>query len=74
MQEGPFGTDEFFYLYIEEGKFMPKQLKLKIRSLKIYLDTINALLSEDCVSASFVENIKLICLCALMGCTCTPYE
>lgn len=24
LNEGPYGTDEFFYSYIEEGKFLPK--------------------------------------------------
>lgn len=44
MLDGPSGTDEFFYQFEEEGKFMPNQLKLKIKSLKIYLDAINALI------------------------------
>lgn len=74
LLEGPFGTDEFFYSYMEEGKFLPHQLKLKIKSLKIYLDTIYALVQEDCVCPQFVENIKLISQCALMGCTHLPQE
>lgn len=69
LQEGPAGTDQFFYQYKQEDKFMPKQLKLKIKSLKVYLDTIYAIVSEDCVSPAFVEDLKLICQCALMGCS-----
>ena len=42
-------------------EFYAKQLKLKIKSLKVYLDTIYALVSEDCVSPAFIEDLKLIC-------------
>jgi hypothetical protein len=45
------------------------ELKVKIRSLKIYLDTIWALISEDCLDPKFIENVKLICQCALLGCS-----
>lgn len=48
---------------------MPKQLKPKIKSLKIYLDTIYSLVAEDCIDPKFIENIKLICQCALAGCS-----
>jgi len=69
LTEGPYGTEEFFYSYIEEGKYLPQQLKLKIKSVKIYFDTIYALVHEDTVSPGFIENIKMISLCALMGCS-----
>jgi hypothetical protein len=48
LQEGPKGTADFFYQH-SDRKFMPTQLKLKIKSLKVYLDTIYSLISEDCV-------------------------
>jgi len=66
LLDGPVGTENFFYQY-RERKFLPSQLKLKIKSLKIYLDTMYALVAEDCVDPRFVENIKLVCQCTLMG-------
>ena len=43
LLEGPNDTKDFFYRH-NERKFMPKQLKLKIRSLKMYLDTVFSLI------------------------------
>ena len=68
LQEGPQGTDSFFYHH-NKRKFSPKSLKVKIKSLKVYLDTIHALISEDCVDGQFIEDVKMICQCALMGST-----
>ena len=42
-------------------------LKLKIKSLKVYLDAIHALIQEDCVDKVFIDEVKLVCQCALMG-------
>jgi hypothetical protein len=66
LKEGPDGTDSFFYHH-SKRKFPPHLLKLKIKSLKVYLDAILALIEEDCVDKVFIEEIKLICQCALMG-------
>jgi hypothetical protein len=42
-------------------------LKLKIKSLKVYLDCIYAILREDLIEPKFVANVKLICQSALLG-------
>jgi hypothetical protein len=73
LQEGPTGTESFFYSY-EERKFVPSQLKLKIKSVKIYFDTTLALVSEDCVDQNFIETIKLASQCALIGSLHYPPE
>jgi len=66
LLEGPEGTEKFFYRH-QQRKFHAKQLKIKIRSLKVYLDTIYALIDQDCVDPVFIENCKLVCQCALIG-------
>ena len=40
---------------------------LKIKSLKIYLDVIHNIINEDLIDLRFIENVKLICQCALLG-------
>lgn len=40
---------------------------MKIKSLKIYLDSIFDLIHEDLIDPKFIENIKFICQCALLG-------
>lgn len=66
LLEGIKGTQQAF-----ENKFTRKfaysHVKLKIKSLKIYLDAIYFLLAEDCVSPKFIQNIKLVCECAMVG-------
>jgi len=42
-------------------------LKLKIKSLKIYLDIIYTILQEDQIDPKFIANVKLICQAALLG-------
>ena len=42
-------------------------MKLKIKSLKVYLDCIYAVLREDLIEPKFVANVKLICQSALLG-------
>ena len=66
LQMGPQGTDSFFYHH-QERTFHRDQLKVKIKSLKIYLDTTLALITEDCVDSVFVENTMYICQCAILG-------
>mmetsp|Transcript_30174 Transcript_30174/g.46116 ORF Transcript_30174/g.46116 Transcript_30174/m.46116 type:complete len:129 (-) Transcript_30174:6553-6939(-) len=68
LMSGPQGTDSFFYHH-RRRKFIPQSLKIKIKSLKIYLDTVHAIIAEDCVDPSFIDNVKFICQCAVMGAT-----
>ena len=46
---------------------MRSNLKVKIKSLKVYLDVLYALVAEDCVDALFIENVSFICQCAMLG-------
>ena len=66
LQLGPAGSDAFFYHH-QKRTFLQENLKTKIKSLKIYLDTLYALISEDCVDAKFIQNVMYICQCAIMG-------
>ena len=45
---GPQGTDSFFYHH-HRRRFIRQSLKIKVRSLKIYLETLYSLIAEDCV-------------------------
>ena len=53
LQTGPQGSDAFFYHH-HKRNFVQATLKTKVKSLKIYMDTMYALISEDCVDAIFI--------------------
>ena len=46
LEIGPNGTEQFFYHH-HKRNFQKSQLKVKIKSLKIYLDMAIALIEED---------------------------
>lgn len=66
LRHGPRKTDDFFYCH-HERTFKSHDLKVKIKSLKIYLDAVIALLQEDCVNAKFVNDVLFVCQCAMLG-------
>lgn len=66
LQVGPQGTESFFYHH-HKRNFQQSQLKLKIKSLKVYLDTAHALIEEDCIDPGFIDNMLFICQCIILG-------
>jgi hypothetical protein len=66
LQAGPSGTDQFFYHH-HQRQFLRKNLKIKFKSLKVYLDVLYALITEDCVDPLFIKNVSFICQCAMLG-------
>ena len=68
LQEGPQGTENFFNHH-RQRQFIHQNLKVKIKSVKLYLDMALNLIQEDLIDYRFIENIKFICQCALLGST-----
>ena len=66
LKAGPRKTDDFFYCH-HERTFKSNDLKVKLKSLKIYLDAVQALLLEDCVSPKFIHEVLFVCQCAILG-------
>jgi hypothetical protein len=60
LQTGPKGTVEFFEDH-KKRNYDKNNLKVKIKSLKIYFETLYALVAEDCVDGKFIENVFYIC-------------
>lgn len=69
MQSGPKGTAEFFENH-KKKTYNKQNLKLRIKSLKVYFDCLYALVAEDCVEAKFIDNVFFICQCAILGSKC----
>lgn len=42
-------------------------MKVKIKSLKIYLDAVYSLITEDCVDTTFIEKIIFVTQCVILG-------
>jgi hypothetical protein len=66
LNKGPAGTDAFFADHTNK-LFIHTSLKLKIKSLKVYLEMIINLLKNDLIEPKFIENVKMICQTALLG-------
>ena len=66
LNNGPQGTDQFFYHH-HQRQFLRKNLKIKIKSLKVYLDVLYSLIAEDCVDGLFIKQTSFICQCAMLG-------
>ena len=66
LQVGPKGTPEFFEDH-KRKNYNKQNLKLKIKSLKIYFDCLYAIVAEDCGEGKFIENVFFICQCAILG-------
>jgi len=60
LQEGPKGTDLFFSNHLQK-QYIHQTLKIKIKSLKVYLGMISALIEEDHIDPKFIANVKFIC-------------
>lgn len=49
-------------------------MKIKIKSLKIYLDAVYSLISEDCVDSEFIEKIIFVTQCVILGASYSSKE
>lgn len=49
-------------------------MKVKIKSLKIYLDAVYSLISEDCVDSSFIEKIIFVTQSVILGASYSSKE
>ena len=66
LKAGPFKTDDFFYCH-HERSFQAEDLKIKLKSLKIYLGAVYSLIQQDCVNPKFVDEVLFICECIILG-------
>ena len=66
LQVGPKGTPEFFENH-KNKNYNKQNLKLKIKSLKIYFDCLYSIVAEDCAEGKFIKNVFFICQCAILG-------
>ena len=66
LTRGPCGTDSFFADHANK-LFIHTSLKLKLKSVKVYLQQIIVLLQNDLIEPKFIENVKMICQTALLG-------
>jgi hypothetical protein len=66
LMRGPYKTDDFFYCH-KERSFRAEELKVKMKSLKIALELIYALLKNDVVNPRFVDHTLHICQAAILG-------
>ena len=66
LHVGPKGNYQFFKNF-REKTFVQSQLKIKIKSLKVYLDAVNSVLNENLVDKNFIDNIKYVVQCLING-------
>ena len=66
LQVGPKGTYQLFKNY-REKTFVQSQLKIKIKSLKVYLDAVNSVINENMADRNFIINVKYVSQCLISG-------
>ena len=59
LHVGPKSTYQLFKNFRDKS-FVQSQLKVKIKSLKIYLDAVNSVINENLVDKDFIDNVKYV--------------
>ena len=73
LEKGQDDTNEFFHNH-HKKTFILASMKIKIKSLKVYLDAVYSLISEDCVDTRFIDRILFITQCVILGASYNSIE